>query len=240
MLSAARLPQVRAEACISLQASWEWSKVWTVRTIFGELKVQLRNEPLFVEVSEVCSGEQTFAQLRTGFTLHAALQNKSVVCSGSRVTNTTVMKLHESDNRGGIAVKTYTKSTCSHKLIQFKLIQLAVARVLWRFLSVNMGETSIRMEKKDSSWVVWNGWVMDEVLLSVLRCQLTYQGQVVTNAEARFNKSLRPRKPEGSLGRTAQDVHLDSHTAPELCCLESTVHTEIVILFSTSWMWLHA
>ena len=55
-----------------------------------------------------------------------------------------------------------------------------------------------------------------EVLLNVLRCQLTYQGQVVTNAEARFNKSLRPRKPEGSLGRTAQDGHLDSHTAPEL------------------------
>ena len=40
----------------------------------------------------------------------------------------------------------------------------------------------------------------------------------MTNAEARFNKSLRPRKPEGSLGRTAQNVHLDSHTAPELCC----------------------
>jgi len=38
----------------------------------------------------------------------------------------------------------------------------------------------------------------------------------VTNAEARFSNSLRPRKPEGSLGRTAQDVHLDSHTAPEL------------------------
>ena len=55
-----------------------------------------------------------------------------------------------------------------------------------------------------------------EVLLNVLRCQLTYLGQVVTNAEARFNNSLRPRKPEGSLGRTAQDVHLDSHTAPEL------------------------
>ena len=29
--------------------------------------------------------------------------------------------------------------------------------------------------------------------------------------------ALRPRKPEGSLGRTAQDGHLDSHTAPELC-----------------------
>ena len=36
----------------------------------------------------------------------------------------------------------------------------------------------------------------------------------MTNAEARFKKSLRPRKPEDSLGRTAQDVHLDSHTAP--------------------------
>ena len=39
----------------------------------------------------------------------------------------------------------------------------------------------------------------------------------MTNAEARFNNSLRPRKPEGSLGWTAQDGHLDSHTAPELC-----------------------
>ena len=38
----------------------------------------------------------------------------------------------------------------------------------------------------------------------------------MTNAEARFSKSLRPRKPEGSLGRTAQDGHLDSITAPEL------------------------
>ena len=38
----------------------------------------------------------------------------------------------------------------------------------------------------------------------------------MTNAEAWFNKSLRPRKPEGSLRRTAQDGHLDSHTAPEL------------------------
>ena len=53
-------------------------------------------------------------------------------------------------------------------------------------------------------------------MLNVLRCHETYLGQAVTNAEARFNNSLRPRKPEGSLGRTAQDVHLDSHTAPEL------------------------
>ena len=39
----------------------------------------------------------------------------------------------------------------------------------------------------------------------------------MTNAEARFNNSLRPWKPEDLLGRTAQDSHLDSHTAPELC-----------------------
>ena len=39
----------------------------------------------------------------------------------------------------------------------------------------------------------------------------------MTNAEARFSNSLRPRKPEGSLGRTALDGHLDSHTALELC-----------------------
>ena len=57
---------------------------------------------------------------------------------------------------------------------------------------------------------------MMQLMLNVLRCQLTYKGQVVTNAEARFNNSLRPRKPEGSLGRTAQDGYLDSHTAPEL------------------------
>ena len=42
-----------------------------------------------------------------GVKLYAAPQNKSVVCSGSRVTNSTVMTLRGSDNRGGIIVKTY-------------------------------------------------------------------------------------------------------------------------------------
>ena len=41
------------------------------------------------------------------------------------------------------------------------------------------------------------------VLLNVLGCRLTYLGQAETNAEARFSIALRPRKPEGSLGRTA-------------------------------------
>ena len=49
----------------------------------------------------------------------------------------------------------------------------------------------------------------------------------MADAEARFNKSLRPRKPEGSLGRTAQDVHLDSHTAPELSLYAQSAITVI-------------
>ena len=58
----------------------------------------------------------------------------------------------------------------------------------------------------------------------------------MTSAEARFNKSLRPRKPEGSLGRTAQDVHLDSHTAPELClkCTTLLISSGLV-LYSIYW-----
>ena len=43
----------------------------------------------------------------------------------------------------------------------------------------------------------------------------------MTSAEALFNIALGPGKPEGSLGRTAQDVHLDSHTAPKLCIFKS-------------------
>ena len=33
----------------------------------------------------------------------------------------------------------------------------------------------------------WSSYDDDEVLLNVLRCQLTYQGQAETNAEAWFN-----------------------------------------------------
>ena len=42
----------------------------------------------------------------------------------------------------------------------------------------------------------------------------------MTNAEAWFSIYLRPRKPEGSLGRTAHDGHLDFHTAPEYAVWE--------------------
>ena len=54
----------------------------------------------------------------------------------------------------------------------------------------------------------------------------------MTNAEAWFNIALCPRKSEGSLGRTAQDGHLDSHTAPELCrrCGGDSVTLSIISL----------
>ena len=55
----------------------------------------------------------------------------------------------------------------------------------------------------------------------------------MTNAEAWFNIALRPRKPEGSLGRTAQDGHLDSHTAPELCDLRASTLCCFYSLVST-------
>ena len=63
---------------------------------------------------------------------------------------------------------------------------------------------------------------------------INYQGQAETNAWAWpwFNKSLRARKSEGSLGRPAQDGHLDSHTAPELwVCL---IHCDL--LNTVSWL----
>ena len=60
------------------------------------------------------------------------------------------------------------------------------------------------------------GYTVLQMMLNVLGCRLTYQEQAETSALARFNTTLRPRKPEGSLGRTAQDGHLDSHTATEL------------------------
>ena len=76
----------------------------------------------------------------------------------------------------------------------------------------------------------------DEVMLNVLGCRLTYKGQAVTNAEAWFNIALRPRKPEGSLGWTAQDGHLDSHTAPELYEENGPRHLHVYIMIR-NWVW---
>ena len=57
----------------------------------------------------------------------------------------------------------------------------------------------------------------------------------IRDKQARCNKSLRPRKPEGSLGRTAQDVHLDSHTAPKLSTAKCSCTRQ---LYMHSGMWV--
>ena len=63
-------------------------------------------------------------------TPHAVLQNKSAVCSGSRVTNSTVTKLRGSVNRGGITVKTYKEHLLTLLLyFKFKLVVVAAAVV---------------------------------------------------------------------------------------------------------------
>ena len=67
MLSAAPLPQVQAEACIALQASWKQvnssncpNHVWRTKSSIKKwIKVHRTVRSMF--------GEQTFAQLRTGF-----------------------------------------------------------------------------------------------------------------------------------------------------------------------------
>ena len=56
----------------------------------------------------------------------------------------------------------------------------------------------------------------DEVMLNVLRCQLTL-GTSCDQCRSMVQYCFTSTEPEGSLGRTAQDGHLDSHTAPELC-----------------------
>ena len=68
---------------------------------------------------------------------------------------------------------------------------------------------------------------------------LTYLVQAVTNAEAWFNIALRPRKPEGSLGRTAQDGHLDSHTAPELCAPPATPTLPYIYIYRQLYQVYH-
>ena len=80
----------------------------------GRQEVKILREKTDLKVARTGGYRRSAVWRPCGVTLHAALQNKSVVCSGSRVTNSTVMKLHGSVNRGGIIVKTCTKSTCSH------------------------------------------------------------------------------------------------------------------------------
>ena len=67
MLSAARLPQVRAEACISLQASWEQVNSSNCPNHVRRTKSSIKKRIIVRRTVRSMFGEQTFAQLRTGF-----------------------------------------------------------------------------------------------------------------------------------------------------------------------------
>ena len=54
----------------------------------------------------------------------------------------------------------------------------------WMMAGITIGK------EQAANWWWWWWWWWWWVDTYVLRCQLTYEGQVVTNAEARFNKSL--------------------------------------------------
>ena len=69
MLSAARLPQVRAEACISLQASWEQVNSSNCLNHVLRTKSSIKKRITVRRTVRSMFGEQTFAQLRTGVTL---------------------------------------------------------------------------------------------------------------------------------------------------------------------------
>ena len=73
------------------------------------------------------------------------------------------MKLHGSDNRGGIHVKTYTKSTCSH-LFHFLSVGIIFNALyiecMWRRLTFNLARSDVV--------------VVVELMLNVLRCHLTH------------------------------------------------------------------
>ena len=66
MLSAARLPQVRAEACISLQASWEQVNSSNCPNHVRRTKSSIKKRIIVRRTVRSMFGEQTFAQLRTG------------------------------------------------------------------------------------------------------------------------------------------------------------------------------
>ena len=67
MLSAARLPQIRAEACISLQVSWEWSL--DCPNYIRRTKSSIKKRIIVRRSVPSMFGEQTFAQLTTGLRL---------------------------------------------------------------------------------------------------------------------------------------------------------------------------
>ena len=63
------MPQVRAEACISLQASWEQVFSSNCPNYVRRTKSSIKKRIIVRRTVRSMFGEQTFSQLRTGFTI---------------------------------------------------------------------------------------------------------------------------------------------------------------------------
>ena len=92
MLSAGCLPQVWAEACISLQARWEWSKVRDCPNHIRRTKSSIKKRIIVRQSVQSMFGEQTFTQLRTGFKVIAYQCPNTFYSPPPPLQNTTTTK----------------------------------------------------------------------------------------------------------------------------------------------------
>ena len=89
MLSAVCLPQVRAEACISLQASWEQVNSWNYLNHVRWTKSSIKKWIIVRQSVRSMFGEQTFAQLRMAFRLKCSfwIWEEALKCSYYYINN---------------------------------------------------------------------------------------------------------------------------------------------------------
>ena len=97
-------------------------------TLSGLLQIQFQDISFSKTMDLPCFLLHTITGQKCDAMLHAALHNKSIVCSGSRFTRSTVMSLQGYDKRGRISVQTYTKSTYLKLLLSRQIFFLKTWR----------------------------------------------------------------------------------------------------------------
>ena len=90
----------------------------------------------------------------------------------------------------------------THKLVDFLGVLTEACYIRVRMVFESLGKMSWCLMSSDVNWHI------RDKLWPMLK-----HGSI----------NLHPRKPEGSLGRTSQDVHLNSHTTPELWFGENAI-----------------
>ena len=127
----ARLSNVGSSAfsVFGLLHGFEWLPPSSpTETLSGLLQIQFQDISFSKTLDLPCFLLHTIAGQKCDATLHATHHSKSIVCSGSRFTRSTVMRLQGYDDRGRISVQTYTKSTC----LQLLLSRQNICLKTWR------------------------------------------------------------------------------------------------------------